>query len=215
MGHGPLDYASGSMAHDVVELLISAGADVNTQGYSSKTPLDESLGTGEGYDIGYLDTDMDKDFTNNPLLTFPLQVAGPWGRKFAWHLEFSSPLGDKKIDYRLTIDSTPRKSIEGNTSISWHFKVEDLVFFFGNGEMIFYPSMSEALKGKPVCVGSKLDVKINHSTKGHKVVISAVLKDANGCSLIGILTSHGKLSPQLTLLTASGKSVIQEKMGFG
>ena len=41
----PLHQAAGGGHKEIVELLIAAGADVNTKGYKGSTPLDDAIGT--------------------------------------------------------------------------------------------------------------------------------------------------------------------------
>ena len=73
---------------------------------------------------------------------------------------------------------------------------------------------SDALKSKPVVLAGKCKWEIGSRTEKGKVIVSAGLKDQNGCTLRILSGPQGNLTPMLTLLK-EGQKAFEQKMEFG
>ena len=180
--------------------------------------IDESEGTGKGYDIVYLDVDMDLNLKNNSPIKFPKAKRRSDQRKYMAKFSFDGPMGDKKGKYTLDIYALGSvwykdKPLD-KTYFRWDLDIEGWNYHFINGLMGLYASVDKAFNGKPVRLGVPCKWEINHSPKEFEMRINVGLKDKNGCTLRSLRNRSGRLSPQLTLL--SGKKVVKEaKMEFG
>jgi hypothetical protein len=182
--------------------------------------VDESNGTGAGYDTAYVDENMNNDFTDEQPKKFPSgrrrdDSTSGWEPRF----EFRGPLGVKgNAKYTLNIyslASKKRRGTQGNDYyFFWYLTTEGWNYFFINGKMQLFSSAADALKGTPVRLGGECKWQLSSQVRGSKVLVSAGLKDDNGCTLRLVSEPKGDLSPMLTLIK-DGTVVIREKMEFG
>jgi len=66
--------------------------------------LDETEGSGSGYNCAYLDLDKDNDLTDSPPIMFPISKRRSRdGRKYEAKFDFKAPVGEKRASYNLDI----------------------------------------------------------------------------------------------------------------
>ncbi len=188
--------------------------------------LDESGGTGTGYNIAYMDENMDNDLTNDTPKKFPVAkvrtssasrrlVAQPLPR-----FHFKGPLREKDTaEYTLDIyalsNTTPTTNPKDKYYFSWYLRTENLWNYrFISGQMSLYSKAADALKGTPVRLGGTCKWEISSGFREKDALVSAGLKDENGCTLRIVRSLAENPSPQLTLIK-DGKIMAQEKMSFG
>jgi hypothetical protein len=189
--------------------------------------IDESGGTGTGYDTAYVDENMDNDLTNEDPKKFPvrtqrvrLQTGAVSSRSIPDpRFDFKGPLGEKgSADYTLNIYSLRYQNRAATPTnkyyFFWYLRAQDWNYFLINGQMPLYSTAADALKGEPVRLGGPCKWEINSQMRDKNVLVSAGLKDENGSTLRSLAGPSGPLSPELTLLE-DGKTVKQEKMTFG
>jgi hypothetical protein len=223
--------------------LLSHAADTPTQvpkerSYGSERPLyfrvvfgkegrtsmlgvvDESKGTDTGYDTAYVDENMNNDFTDEQPKNFPSarrrdDATSGWRPRF----EFKGPLKENEsVKYTLDIYSLARKqrgAKQGNDFyFFWYLNTKEWNYFFINGKMKLYPSAADALKGTPVRLGGECKWEISSRIQKAKMMVSAGLKDNNGCTLRSVNGPKKGLSPMLALVK-DGTVIKQKKMEFG
>lgn len=181
--------------------------------------LDESEGTGDGYNVAYIDENMNGDLTDDIAKKFSRRESGSQAGELEPKFEFWGPFdGQDKAKYAINIYSLTTRFSESVKLNEYYFfsylDFKEWNYFFINGKMKLFPSVEEALKGTPVLLGGECRWQISSRIQDGKPVISAGLKDRNGCTL-RIVTHCGQmLSPSLTLFK-DGKVEAEEKMKFG
>jgi len=184
--------------------------------------LDEGDGTGKGYSLAYLDEKMNNDLTSVPPKRFPLIGNSPETQVLEPRFSFNGPFGKSgTAEYTLDLSflALTGQALKPGADFNffWFLKTERWDYMFINGQMRFYASAAEALKGKPVVLGGKCAWEIASRTEQDKKYVSAALKDENGCTLriIHFLRSPAENpTPKLTLLK-DGHKVLDQKMEFG
>ncbi|MHC4203310.1 MAG: hypothetical protein ACYSTT_01555 [Planctomycetota bacterium] len=181
--------------------------------------IDESAGTAEGYDIVYIDENMNGDLTDDTSRKFARHEGGSRAGELEPKFEFWGPFeGQEKVKYAINIYSlVPRysESVKGNEYYFFSYlDINEWNYFFINGKINLYPSVDEALKGTPVVLGGDCKWEISSRTQDGKSLISAGLKDINGCTLRSVRRNDEMVSPALSLLK-DGKVEAEEKMKFG
>ncbi len=187
--------------------------------------LDESGGTGTGYNIAYVDENMDNDLTNDTPKKFPVgnvptnSTSGRVVTKPEPRFDFKGPLREKEVaEYTLNIyalrNTTPVTNPQDKYYFFWYLRTANWNYFFINGQMNLYSKAADALKGTPVRLGGACKWEISSGIREKDALVSAGLKDENGCTLRIVNGATGDPSPQLTLIK-DGKTVAQEKMSFG
>jgi len=192
-------------------------------GKEGKNPMlgvvDESGGTDAGYDVAYVDENMNGDLTDDSARKFSRVESGSRAGELEPRFEFEGPFeGEESARYTLNIYSlVPRysESIKGNEyHFFWYLDIKDWNYFFISGKMELFSSAADALKGTPVLLGGECKWEISSRIRDSKSLVSAGLKDINGCTL-RILRQAGKtVSPTLKLIK-DGKVETEEKMKFG
>ena len=192
-------------------------------GKEGKNPMlgvvDESGGTGTGYDVAYVDENMNGDLTDEAEKKFSRYKRGSRAGQLEPRFEFIGPFkGKEKAKYTLYIYSLTRKTfsrLPGNDYyFHWFLDINQWNYFFINGKMALFSNIADAMKGKPVHLGSECKWEINPRTRDGRAMVSAGLKDGNGCTLRTIRRANERLSPTLTLIQ-DGKVRTEEKMKFG
>ncbi len=181
--------------------------------------VDESAGTGAGYDVAYVDENMNGDLTDDVAREFPRRERGSRAGELEPRFEFKGPFkGEENAKYTLNIYSLSqktRRSTQGNDYyFFWYLNIKEWNYFFINGKMTLFSNAADALKGKPVRLGGQCQWEISSGTKDGKAMVSAGLKDGNGSTLRSVRRASKSISPTLTLIQ-DGKVRTEEKMKFG
>jgi hypothetical protein len=181
--------------------------------------LDESGGTGAGYDVAYLDENMNGDLTDEAAKKFSRNARGSRAGELEPRFEFMEPFrGEERAKYTLDIYSLSnknRKAVQGNDYyFFWFLDIKDWNYFFINGKMTLFSNAADARKGPPVRLGGPCKWEISSRTQDGKPMISAGLKDENGCTLRIVRRAGDTISPTLTLIQ-DGQVKAEEKMKFG
>ena len=192
-------------------------------GKDGKNPMlgviDESGGTGTGYDVAYIDENMNGNLMDDSARKFARRKSGSRKGELEPRFEFEGPFeAETTAKYTLYIYSLApryRGSIqENNYSLHWFLDIKEWNYFFINGKMKLFSSAAEALKGTPVLLGGECKWEISSLIKNGNSVVSAGLKDRNGCTLRIVRRAGQTVSPTLTLIK-DGKVKTEEKMKFG
>jgi hypothetical protein len=181
--------------------------------------VDESEGTAEGYDVAYVDENMNGDLTDDTARKFTRYEGGSRAGEIEPKFEFRGPFdGQEKVKYAINIYSLASRfseSVKGNEYYFFSYlDIHEWNYFFINGKINLYSSIEEALKGTPVVLGGECRWQISSRNQDGKSLISAGLKDINGCTLRSVRRSGQMLSPALTIIK-DGKVEAEEKMKFG
>jgi hypothetical protein len=181
--------------------------------------LDETGGTGAGYNVAYVDENRNGDLTDEAVKVFPRYERGSRTGKLDPRVTFTGPFKNgESARYTLYIYSLARKTqrkVPGNDySFHWFMDKNLWNYFFINGKMTLFSNAADALKGKPVRLGGQCQWEISARTRNGKPMISAGLKDENRCTLRSVRLARERQSPTLTLIQ-DGKVKTEEKMKFG
>jgi hypothetical protein len=181
--------------------------------------VDESGGTGTGYDVAYIDENMNGDLTDETAKKFSRYERGSRAGELQPRFEFSGPFkGEERARYTLYLYSLTRKNYRrspGNEYFfHWTLDTRGWNYFFINGKIKLFSNAADAMKSNPVRLGGQCKWLINSGMKDGKPVISAGLKDENGCTLRILRGAGDRKSPSLTLIH-NGKVRAEEKMKFG
>lgn len=181
--------------------------------------IDETGGSGNGYDAAYIDENMNGDLTDDTIRKFSRSESGSRAGELDPRFEFKGPFETEgSAKYAINIYSLApryRGSVQGNEyHFFWYLNVKEWNYFFISGKMKLFSSAADALKGTPILLGGQCKWEISSQIRDDKSLVSAGLKDSNGCTL-RIVRQEGKtVSPTLTLIK-DGKVETEEKMKFG
>lgn len=180
--------------------------------------LDESRGTGTGYNLVYVDENRNGDLADDAAKKFPTFERGSGARKTDNpRFDFSGPFKNKaSAKYTLNILLLPRSShpAPGDYPFLWTLDTDGWNYFFIFGKMRLSSNAADALTGPPVRLAGQCKWQIDSKWKSGKAVVSAGLKDDNGCTLRSVRLSGRTLSPRLRLVK-DGKVELEEDMKFG
>ncbi len=179
--------------------------------------LDESAGTGTGYNVVYVDENRNGDLTDDAVKKFAKIQRGSRAGQVDPTFKFSGPLKNRTdAMYSLNIYSlgSRGRTGPGDYSFFWTLDTDEWNYFFINGKMKLSSSVAEALTGTPVRLGGQCKWQISSARKSGKAMVSAGLKDENGCTLRLVRRSGRTLSPRLSLLK-DGTVELEENMKFG
>jgi len=182
--------------------------------------IDESKGTGKGYDRAYFDESMEGDLTNDAPKPFAMRQGSSLGPSFT----ISGPCPykkDSKATYELTLYSLNKmnsKTVKATDNNYWCTMTDDQKwsFFFINGSFNLYPSAAAAIGGKPLVLAGKCHWDLTAKQAGAEVSLSVGLKDTNGCTLRSVTSPNGAITPLITVFDKAGKEIVRnQKLGFG
>lgn len=180
--------------------------------------LDESRGTGTGYNLAYVDENRNGDLTDDGAKRFPTFERGSGSRKTDNpRFDFSGPFENTtSANYTLQIRSLARSShsAPGDYRFFWTLDTDGWNYFFIYGKMRLSATAAEALAGPPIRLAGPCKWLINSGRKSGKAVVSAGLKDENGCTL-RILRGVGVSPVPRLSLVKDGKVELDENMKFG
>jgi hypothetical protein len=180
--------------------------------------IDEAKGTGKGYDVVYLDENLNGDLCDDAARKFETIKDGPEAGKLWPTFSFHGPdIGGLKARYKVYFyDLRPLASdVPGNDLyFDWGLEVGDWGHRFITGKMKYYISAAQALAGMPVRMGSECTWDIPSEIE---MSLAVGVKDANGCTLRWLGCPNKKLFPRPSLtLLRDGKVIINhQKMEFG
>ena len=180
--------------------------------------LDESGGTDSGYNVAYIDENMNGDLADEAAKEFPRRKQGRRAGELEPRFDFMGPFKGNKAKYTLYIYSlarTNRRATPGNAySFIWFLDTDQWNYFFLNGKMTLFSSAAKAHTGNPIRLVGQCHWEINSRTRRGKPTISAGLKDENGCTLRIVRRAGRTVSPKLSLIQ-DGKTKAEEDMRFG
>jgi hypothetical protein len=179
--------------------------------------LDESGGTGTGYDVAYVDENRNGDLTDDATKKFAKYDRGSRAGQTNPTFKFCGPLKNRAAaTYSLNIYSLREgtRAGPGDQYFFWTLDMDEWNYFFINGKMRLFSSAADALTGKPVRLAGPCKWEINSYTRYGKPMISAGLKDENGCTLRIVRKAGQTISPTLTMIQ-NGQVKLEEKMKFG
>jgi hypothetical protein len=193
-------------------VVFGEGGDTSTLGV-----LDESGGTGAGYDVAYVDENRNGDLKDDPAKEFAKYERGSRAGQINPTFNFIGPLKDRtSVRYKLNIYSLRQKTQAGpgDRHFFWTLDVDDWNYFFINGKMRLSSSAADAQTGPPVRLAGTCKWDIKAHIRNGKPMISAGLKDENGCTLRIVRKGGKTISPKLTLIQ-DGRVKVEETMQFG
>jgi hypothetical protein len=183
--------------------------------------FDESSGTGTGYSVAYVDENNNGDLSDDPAKAFPRYESGSRKGQLNPRFEFKGPFkGKTNAKYTLysySLTRTRRVRAGENTNdyyFFWYLDTEPWSYMFINGKMRLSPSIAEAMTAPPVRLAGTCKWDISAKRSKGKAMVSAGLKDENGCTLRLLRRSGKTLSPRLSLIK-DGKTILEESMKFG
>jgi hypothetical protein len=188
--------------------------------------LDESKGTGAGYDTAYVDENMNNDFADDQPKAFPLKKSRDNSTALDPQFSFRGQLGENgNAGYTLDIFSLGSslrlpannngRSVQGIVcTFDWTLNVNEWNYYLINGRMRLFSTAADALKSEPVRLGGGCKFAISSYVEKGKLMIAAGVKDDNGCNLRTLQCSKKALSP-LLILSQNGNVVLRQKMEFG
>ncbi|MFC1634892.1 hypothetical protein ACFL5Z_08620 [Planctomycetota bacterium] len=179
--------------------------------------LDETGGTGAGYDVAYVDENRNGDLTDDPAKNFAKYERGYRAGQTDPTFNFIGPLKDRaSATYKLNIYSL-RQGISmdfRDHHFFWTLDTDEWNYFFINGKVRLSSSAADALTGIPVRLAGPCKWEISAQTRDGNPMVSAALKDENGCTLRVVRRAGKIISPTLTLIQ-DGQVKAEEKMQFG
>jgi hypothetical protein len=179
--------------------------------------IDESGGTGKGYDVAYVDENRNGDLTDDAAKKFAKYDRGSRAGQINPTFKFCGPLKEKAaVTYSLNIYSLRQRNQAGagDKYFFWNLDTDEWNYLFINGKITLFSSAADALKGTPVRLGGPCKWEINSQNRGGRPMISAGLKDENGCTLRIVRKARQTISPTLTMMQ-DGKVKMEDKMKFG
>jgi hypothetical protein len=179
--------------------------------------VDESGGDGTGYDVAYVDENRNGDLTDDGAKKFPTYDRGSRAGQTDPRFTFTGPFKDKaNAKYSLNLYTLGRGA-SATTGDQYFFRTLDTDgwnYFFINGKARLSSSAADALAGPPICLAGPCKWQIESKSKSGKAMVSAGLKDENGCTLRSVRKARERPSPRL-ILVKNGKVELEEDMKFG
>lgn len=189
----------------------------NEGDHSTLGVLDESGGTGSGYDVAYVDENRNGNLTDDAAKKFAKYDRGSRAGQINPTFNFIGPLKDKaSAKYSLNIYTLNQKTHADTEDkyFFWTLDTDEWNYLFIGATMRLFSSVADALTDPPVRLAGQCKWQISARTKDGKPTISAGLKDENGCTLRIVRKAGKTISPKLTLLQ-DGKTKTEKDMTFG
>jgi hypothetical protein len=187
-------------------------------GYVVSGWLDESKGTGKGYDLAVLDLDGDgtfetkqpaatqKDYQTQKDVPKPVVTIDREGAK--WALDLYS-LGRR----RPTV-----KDGAVVTYIKWTVTTDAFYAYFINGRVTLHADAAKAKAAKPIRLGPPFSFDTGSAQRGPDALLRVGLKDGNGCTMRLARAGDGKTMPYRYIkvqLTSGEKQFLDTKATYG
>ncbi len=190
-----------------LRLLVGIGKPMLVTGY-----LDETKGTGKGYDAAFLDLDGDGKFeTRQDFGTYTLPTNGE---------ERPDPkirIQHEDCDWVLDLRYSRFTPVDGvaQASIRWTVtRGEEFYAWFINGRVKFHTDPEAAAAAEPIRMGPPFTFKIGTRTEGRQGLVSVGLMDMNGCTLRLARQDGQVVSPTLKLFQ-DGTEVLLTQASYG
>ncbi len=181
-GAGPAS-ASGDLA-PVSEQALHFRAEVGVEpGHIVCGWLDESKGTGKGYDTAVLDTDGDGKGDERQV--FPLQENRVTKKRVPRPtITFQADGAVWTLDlYSLGYRRPNLSSGKVETYLRWSVRKDGLYAWFINGKTTLYTDREAAARSRPVRLGPPFRFEVGATTRGMQSLVRVGLKDGNGCTM--------------------------------
>ncbi len=174
--------------------------------------LDESKGTGEGYDVAFLDLDGDGILETR-------QEFGTWEmpRTKEKRPDPKVRISHEGCDWVLDLRYSRFTVQDGVAPVSIRWTVtrgEEFYAWFINGRVNFFADPKAAAEADPIRLGPPFHFKTGTRTRGRQGLVTVGLKDANGCTLRLARTNGKTVQPTLKLLS-EGSEVLQTQASYG
>jgi hypothetical protein len=189
------------------------------EGVNSMLGKLERSGADTGYDLAYVDENNNGDLTDDAAKTLPRYERGSRSGQLDPRFDFNGPFKNgETAKYTLNIYELTRKNRAdtgaGDYYYFWYLNTEQWHYFFINGKMRLSASMAEAQEGPPVRLGGPCKWEITSTRREGQAMVSAGVKDENGCTLRVLSQSGEDLAPRLSLIK-DGKVAAEQAMEFG
>jgi len=179
--------------------------------------LDESKGTGKGYDLAIADTNLNGKLSDEKI------VKGKEYRGSYYEHEFKvvAPFGnvDRKAEYSLTVLAWVAKvnGVQGAVSVHGYLTLhggETWSYMFINGPEKKDPKNPDTVL---YSLGTPVSLDVKATAKGKDLAVSAAIKDEAGQTLRFARNSarSGDVAPHLTVKGPSGETVFDKDMEYG
>jgi hypothetical protein len=207
--HVIADEAAGPRSDNAVylRLLVGIGKPLLVTGY-----LDETKGTGQGYDAAFLDLDGNGTFETRQ--DFPPYTLPNTGEE---RPDPKVTIRHEDCDWVLDLRYTRFTPVDGvaRAYIRWTVtRGEEFYAWFINGQVSFYTELTAAAAADPIRLGPPFEFQTGTRTRGREGLITVGLKDSNGCTLRLARRDKAIVSPALTL-SQDGNEVLQTQASYG
>ena len=174
--------------------------------------LDETKGTGDGYDVAFLDLDGDgAPETRQDFGTY--EVYRTLEKRPDPKVKISHEGCDWVLDLRYS-RFTVREGV-ASANIRWTVtRGEEFYAWFINGRVSFFTDPEAAAAADPIRLGPPFHFKMGTRTRGRQGLVTVGLKDANGCTL-RLARTNGKIVQPTLKLLSEGSEVLQTQASYG
>jgi len=169
--------------------------------------IDESAGTGKGYDTAVLD--LDGDGTPEASQTF-----GKTADRRTGEMRFDPKVKVEHDGVSLVLDLYSlafRRPFGGEKQypayIRWTATKGDLYAWFINGKVAYHRTARDAAEADPIRLGGPFHFAVSTRTRGPEALVSVGLKDANGCTLRLYRKARTEVRPHFRLLSGDEAKV--------
>jgi hypothetical protein len=189
----PVGPASGAALHFRLEIGVEPGHFVS--GW-----LDESEGTGTGYDTAVLD--LDGDGAPDEFLSFPMVTRGT-----RTYRDVKIRIRHEEADWSFEPYSVGYRRPEAEKGVAtiylrWAVTAGERYCWFINGRGNLYADAAAARRAAPIRLGPPFRFEIGTTTRGRSPLVRVGLKDSQGSTLRLSRSSGEEVRPRVRLLTA-------------
>lgn len=179
--------------------------------------LDESEGTGKGYDIAVADLDLDGKLGDQEKVT--KKDLGRAARYVLFNLETTAPFGniDRAAKYALSmyvfsqVENQPTRAPYVSAVVklqsdgdAWEYRL--------SGSPATDPESSNPTT---VTLGEPVSLDSTTTVAGDSIKTRVAIKDKNGLTMRGILKNGKTIGPHLTVSAPDGSTTAEKDMSYG
>jgi hypothetical protein len=174
--------------------------------------LDETRGTGQGYDVAFLDLDGDGILeTRQEFGTYDLPRTGE--KRPDPKVRINHEGCDWVLDLRYS-RFTPTDGV-ATAHIRWSVtRGKEFYAWFINGKVKFYTDPKVAAAADPIRMGPPFRFDTGTRARGRQGLVSVGLKDANG-STLRLARKNGQIVQPILKLFTDGTEVLQTQASYG